>query len=154
MAQYKPATKQELQYLVQDETIYLGNINTSLITDMSGLFEFSKREDFRGIETWDVSNVTNMVGIFYGTAQFNQNINSWDVSNVTDMAWMFCGAKSFNQDISGWDVSNVINMEAMFRGAVNFDQNISIWNVSGVKNMTKMLSDSRLKNHPPSWYHE
>ena len=33
-------------------------------------------------------------------------IETWDVSNITDMSGMFSGAESFNQDISGWDVSS------------------------------------------------
>ena len=35
---YKPQTKDELKELLKDENIYLGDINTSLITDMSALF--------------------------------------------------------------------------------------------------------------------
>ena len=38
MHKYKPETKEGLQKLVQDENIYLGDIDTSLITDMSELF--------------------------------------------------------------------------------------------------------------------
>ncbi|HEG5033987.1 TPA: BspA family leucine-rich repeat surface protein, partial [Campylobacter coli] len=35
---YTPKTKEELQALVEDESIYLGDIDTSEITDMSYLF--------------------------------------------------------------------------------------------------------------------
>ena len=40
---------------------------------------------------------------------FNQDISGWDVSNVTNMAGMFLGNQYFNQDLSSWDVSNVTN---------------------------------------------
>ena len=73
---YKPETKEELKVLVDNESISLGDINTSKITDMSGLFYESQRDNYTGIE-------------------------SWDVSNVTDMSKMFEYARSFNQDISG-----------------------------------------------------
>ena len=36
---YKPTTKQELKVLVNDLSIDLGDIDTSLITDMRRLFE-------------------------------------------------------------------------------------------------------------------
>ncbi len=36
---YKPQTREELIILIQDENIYLGDIDTSLITDMSELFK-------------------------------------------------------------------------------------------------------------------
>ena len=48
---YQPKTKDELKQLCKDESVYLGDIDTSLITDMSELFAHSKRQDFSGIET-------------------------------------------------------------------------------------------------------
>ncbi|MEI0496392.1 hypothetical protein R4J09_13435 [Brachyspira intermedia] len=43
---YKPTSRKELKDLVTDESIYLGDIDTSLITDMSGLFEFFNRDNY------------------------------------------------------------------------------------------------------------
>jgi len=40
---------------------------------------------------------------------FNQDISMWNVSNVTNMQQMFYGTTNFNQNISGWNVVNVIN---------------------------------------------
>jgi surface protein len=44
-----------------------------------------------------------MRDMFWGT-EFNGDISLWDVSNVTDMAGIF-NSSTFNQNISGWDVS-------------------------------------------------
>ena len=113
---YHPKTKTELLKLCKDKKVYLGDIDTSKITDMSELFssyyETCYRRDFSGIESWNISNVTNMSKMFFNSS-FNQDIGSWDVSNVRDMSWMFSDS-SFNQDISSWDVSNVTNMSSMF----------------------------------------
>lgn len=98
MKKYKPTTKKELESLVKNRSIKLSDIDTSLITDMSELFQESKRKDFSGIETWDVSNVTNMNAMFRDARRFNQDISSWNVSNVENMAGMFRGAKSFDQN--------------------------------------------------------
>jgi len=92
---------------------------------------------------WDVSNVTNMQGMFVGTS-FNQNIGIWDVSNVTNMSNMFVGS-AFNQDIGSWDVSKVINMGAMFQSSP-FNQDISSWNVSNVSIMTQMFQQASAFN--------
>ena len=66
-------------------------------------------DQFGDINTWDVSNVTDMSYLFYeqGPHPFNENISNWDTSNVTDMSYMFNGASSFNQDISSWCVTNI-----------------------------------------------
>ena len=109
---------------------------TSLITYMSGTFSNSSFN--QDINTWDVSNVTNMYNMFQNATAFNQDISSWDVSNVTDMSNMFQGS-AFNQDISSWDVSNVKNMSNMFNGAAAFNQDISSWDVSSVTNMNSMF---------------
>nr|WP_086268878.1 DarT ssDNA thymidine ADP-ribosyltransferase family protein [Campylobacter sp. P0103] len=99
---YAPQSKDELKGLIYDEDIYLGDIDTSAITDMSELFAWSGREDFSGIENWDVSSVTNMSGMFAGRENFNQPLDSWDVSSVANMSWMFSGCNNFNQPLDSW----------------------------------------------------
>ena len=160
---YKPKTKEELVEAIKKE-IYevqgtknkpnwkadLNCIDTSLITDMSGLF--SDRfgfEEFNGnISQWNVSNVTNMESMFrYG--KFNRPIENWDVSNVTNMLFMF-SESSFNQDISNWNTSNVTDMYGMFYNS-NFNQDISKWNVSNVTDMSYMFSTSNFNQDISNW---
>ena len=125
----------------------------SLVTDMSDLFKNNSTFN-QNISTWDVSNVTNMSGMFYGAVTgsataFNQPIGDWDVSNVTNMSRMFYGATAFNQPIGDWDVSSVTDMSAMFLSSalisdVNaFNQPIGNWNVSNVTDMGNMFSYAR-----------
>lgn len=63
MAKYSPKSCDELKELVDDESVNLGDIDTSAITDMSGVFD-CEREDFSGIEKWDTSKVKNMGSVF------------------------------------------------------------------------------------------
>ena len=94
------------------------------------------------LNSWDVSNVKNMVGMFNQQAGFNEDISGWDVSNVTSMDQMFEACFSFNQDLSGWNVSNVTSMSDMFNNATAFNQNLSGWNVSKVTNVEYMFSNA------------
>ena len=109
----KPTSTKELAELVQDESVCLGDIDTSLITDMTELFRDSMRKNFDGLETWDTSNVTTMKGMFCMAKYFNHPIGDWNVSKVEDMSYMFCEAPAFNQPLEGWDVSKVRNMESI-----------------------------------------
>ncbi|EAJ8747121.1 BspA family leucine-rich repeat surface protein [Campylobacter jejuni] len=139
MAKFTPETKEELKALVEDESIYLGDIDTSKITDMSELFKNSTRTDFSGIEKWDVSNVENMKGMFWFCERFNQDISSWDVSNVKNMSGMFYNCYYFNQPLNDWNISKVKDMKEMFHGCLSFNQDISKWDVSSVESMHGMF---------------
>lgn len=152
MAKYTPKTKDELKELVQDSSIYLGDIDTSNITNMLGLFFKSARRDFSGIESWDTSNVTDMRGMFGNASYFNHNINSWDTSRVVAMSDMFNMAERFNQPLDKWDTSNVVNMSGMFMGAKSFNQPLDSWDTSKVVDMGHMFARARLFNQPlNSW---
>ena len=56
-------------------------------------------EEYGPINNWNVSNVTNMNGLFKDKTTFNDNISGWDVSNVTNMNNMFNSATSFNKPL-------------------------------------------------------
>ena len=145
---YKPQTKEELKKLVEDENIYLGDIDTSLITDMSELFKNSKRVNFEGLETWDTSNVVNMSSMFELAEKFNYNINSWDVSKVENMSKMFWECKKFNQPLNKWNISNVNNVQSMFGNCSIFNQNIENWNTSNIKIFSFMFYNCLNFNQP------
>jgi len=120
------------------------NINSwdvSSVTSMYGMFGGTAFN--QDISSWDVSSVEGMYNMFTRTA-FNQDISSWDVSSVADMTAMFYYATAFNQDISSWDVSSVTKMSGMFDSATAFNQDISSWDVSSVTHMDGMLKDAIL----------
>ena len=143
---FTPQTREELLKLVKNLSINLGDIDTSKITDMSGLFRGTQRTDFSGIEKWDVSKVEDMNNMFRRAESFNADISNWDVGNVRDMGCMFSEATSFNQPIGKWNVGNVENMSCMFDGATSFNQPIGDWNVSNVENMYAMFYCARAFN--------
>lgn len=111
-------------------------------------------------ETWNVINVTNMMGVFLDDDEFNEPIGAWDVSNVTNMGFMFESAAKFNQPIGAWDVSSVVDMHAMFRNAYRFNQPLGFddvdgneipnggWDVSEVRLMEMMFKGAQAFNQP------
>jgi surface protein len=65
-----------------------------------------------------------MSGMFEGVSSFNQNLGPWDVSNVTDMHGMF--SEAFNQNIRCWDVSNVFEMGICFKGHLHSTRTLDV----------------------------
>lgn len=134
---YIPKTKEELKELVKNENIYLGDIDTSLITDMSYLFYESQRWDFSGINNWNTSSVTNMAGMFLRCISFNESL-SLDTSNVTNMRWMFKDCIKFNSELN-FDTRKVNDMSSMFEGCISFNQLLD-FDLDNVKDMSRMFS--------------
>ena len=119
--------------------------NVSSVTNMEGLF--SGAAIFNAdISAWDVSAVTNMYGMFYKATAFSADISYWNTSSVTHMNYMFYEASAFIANISDWDVSSVINTYNMFWGAENFNANISDWDVSSVEYMGGMFGGAKAFN--------
>ncbi|WP_298477165.1 BspA family leucine-rich repeat surface protein [uncultured Maribacter sp.] len=112
----------------------LNTWDVSNISDISGAFSYADNFNIN-IGSWDVGNVMNMDNLFAGAVSFNQDISNWDVSNVTSMNSVFSGAESFNQNLNTWNVSNVVGMQYLFSGAKSFNQDVSSWNVSSVQYM-------------------
>ena len=142
-------TKAELQAAVDlyvdsksiaiDHYGYINTWDVSNITDMSHLFR-DKNTFNENIANWDTSNVNNMAHMFRSTS-FNQDIGGWDTSNVTIMYAMFY-ISPFNQDIGNWNTSNVNMMSAMFGRASSFNQDIGSWDTSNVTDMIFMFEDA------------
>ena len=135
----------------------LTNLSMSKVTDMQYMFHRTGRSldsktDFtiKGIEDWDVSNVTNMHYTFATSGIYAPNYNignlgKWDVSNVTNMNRMFqsAGMRATNVyigDLTNWKTGKVTDMSAMFE---NFADKAPTWNIGNlgkwdVSNVTDM----------------
>jgi surface protein len=119
------------------------NINTwdvSNVKTMKGMFDACENFN-QPLEKWDVSNVKTMKGMFNSCENFNQPLEKWDVYSVKTMKKMFNFCKKFNQPLNSWDVSNVENMDWMFWNCNQFNQPLNTWNVYNVKNMEHMFND-------------
>ena len=95
------------------QLISLSKIDTSKVTNMKALFYKSDREDFTGIEEWDVSNVTGFELCFAQCRTFNAPIEKWGdkIKNARTFEKMFWNAECFDRPIGAhWDTSSATNM--------------------------------------------
>jgi surface protein len=56
---------------------------------------------------------------------FKGNTGSWNVSNVTNIGGMFNGSGAFNRDISSWDVSQVTDKRCLLQISLRFPSAVS-----------------------------
>jgi len=149
----QPKTKKELIQIIKDtidkEGYYadLNFIDTSRVTDMSGLFH--DIPDFNGdISKWNTSKVETMESMF-DNSLFKGDISKWDVHNVENM-WAMFSESVFNSDISKWNVRKVKNMSFMFHKA-KFNQDISKWDVRNAENLAFMFNESKFNQDISKW---
>jgi surface protein len=118
----------------------IGSWDVSNVTNMTGLFRH--RKDFDVQLNWDVSNVTDMSYMFEGCQNFNRALTykgtPWNVSKVITMRDMFHDCRKFNKPLD-WETDNVIDMMGMFRGCHMFNSDLN-FNTSNVKNMDHMFA--------------
>jgi len=137
---YRPKDRDELEKLIMDcyrDKLYLLDIDTSLVTDMSDIFNYhyyKKRYKININDIWENPN---------------NDISQWNISVVTDINYMFVNSK-FNGDISNWNTSNITNMMGMFWGS-EFNRDISPWDVSNVTYMNYMFNSSKFNHDLSPW---
>ena len=72
---YVPLNNRELIAVANNDDIPLNEIDVHYVSDFSNVFAYSEREDFSGIENWDISHVTDMTDMFCSVD--SENIPSW-----------------------------------------------------------------------------
>jgi hypothetical protein len=161
---FKPETRHELKSAVSLWCIdrkqalikygHIGTWYTSLITDMSYVFE-GKKNFNDDISLWDVSNVINMNNMFDGCHNLNKPLNYWNISNVTSTYEMFRCCFNFDQDLNYWDVSKLVNTESMFYRCRSFSHTLFKWRLSSAKYVSHMFCGCykfrRLSTHMRAW---
>ena len=130
------------------EELNLSGWDTSQVTDMSDMFSWSiNLEEIIGIEDFNTSNVTNMSKMFKDDRKLSElNLNGWSTSQVTDMSRMFDECNSLEEiDMSSWDTSNVTDMSEMFINCDSLTElDLSNFNTSNVTNMYRMFMSCNL----------
>ncbi len=150
----------------------LGNLDTSKVTYMSGMFYECSSLPSLDVSNFDTSNVISMDSMFYKCSSLTSlDVSNFDTSNVKYLSVMFDGCTSLTSlDVSNFNTSNVLNMAYMFynyggdkiKGIENFDTSnvyymhymfygcsnltsldLSKWNTSKVKMMKSMFENSK-----------
>ena len=151
---YSPVTiyaPVDSSYLFNDcyntTTFKLAKLNTSNVTNMSGMFFSCMDVTTLDLSGFNTSKVTNMSSMFYfdGGDITSLDVSSFDTSNVTNMSTMFALTDNYSLKSiifsSKFVTTNVTSMDLMFSGChVLQSLDLSNFNTSNVKNMYGMFN--------------
>jgi len=148
--------------------MFTGCSNLSPLVDLSGwqtrnlllaegLFGSCSQFGGLGIDRWNTSSVTNMIGMFHNCVGLLPNLDFtpgkggnpgiWNTANVRAMDSMFFGCAVTGVGIGLWSTQSVQTMTGMFafcpKLVVDFTPgkggNTAVWNTGNVFNMQKMF---------------
>ena len=124
------------------KSIVLNNVNTSQVTDISGMFAYlgnnNKLLETLDLSSFDTSHVTNMQELFKSSTSLQTlDLSSWDTSEVKEASEMFYEATGLTQlNISNWDFSNIQNCKKF----------LELNNSLAILNMTNFIFPSDSSN--------
>lgn len=145
-------------------------LDTSRVTTMDymckSLGNAADQLEMKGLEGWDVSNVTSM-SMTFGYMAYNAegpvtigDLSAWDVSNVTNMSRAFSDVGYYTTDFKlcgfeNWNTANVTNMSSMFQRTGKYDPDwyldLTCWNVNNVTLHNEFNLGVEFKITPPNW---
>ena len=118
-------------------------LNTSLVTDMTGMFSGCSKLDGLDLSGFDTGNVVSMGYMFKNCENlyYELNISSFDTQNVKYMYGMFSGCRRLVElDLSSFDTRNVEVTASMFENCSRLEcLDLSKWDTSSVTDMTYMF---------------
>ncbi len=116
--------------------------NARPTTTFQWFYELENLSSIVNIENLNTSEVTDMSGMFLQCTSLTElDLSHFDTSKVTDMSYMFCWCTSLeNLDLSSFNTSKVDNMYYMFYYCPKLvSLNVSSFNTSNVTNMGFMF---------------
>lgn len=128
----------------------LGNLNTSNVTSMCGMFNYCFKLQTFDIDKLQTASVTDMANMFYNCKSLTSlDVSHFETGAVTDMSAMFkaIGDKITSLDLSNFNTQNVEDMNNMF-AYINMMETLDLtsFNTSSVKNMNRMFESPCFKH--------
>ena len=117
-------------------------INTSKVTNMSGLFNGCASLSSVNLDSFDTEQVTNMSYMFSSCgALTGLDLSGFNTVNVTEMQNMFSGCKAITEiNLNGFDTQKVTNMSYMFNGCADITNlQLNDFVTTGLTNMNSMF---------------
>ena len=118
------------------------NLNTSMVEDMSGMFEECRALAAIDLSHFNTENVTSMADMFFRCKTLEKlDLSSFNTSKVKNLDLMFYQCEKIKSlDLSNFDTQNVVYMFGVFNGCTALTSlNVSSWNTENAKDMHSLF---------------
>ncbi|EKX93175.1 BspA family leucine-rich repeat surface protein [Alloprevotella sp. oral taxon 473] len=126
------------------KAIDLSHFDTEKVTNMSEMFAGCKSLSSLDLTTFNTSKVTDMSEMFAGCRDMvKANVSSFNTAAVTTLDMMFAGCSSLTSlDLTHFNTTNVTDMGLLFGGCSSLQQlDLSSFNTSNVTDMGFMFNE-------------
>lgn len=105
-------------------------------TDYRNLFYYCKLESL-DLSNWDVSNVTDITYMCYGSDLITLNMANWNLNSLTKIYNPFYSCKKLKTlNVTGWNISNVTEICNLLTNCTALEEfDLSSWDTSHVTDM-------------------
>ena len=120
----------------------IGNLNTSEVKDMAGMFYCCSRLTSLNLSNFNTAKVQDMSYMFSGCPGLTSlDLSNFNTDNVTNMNWMFFGCSGLTSlNLSSFNTTNVTNMSGMFYDCSHLTSlDLSGFNTENVTSMSQMF---------------
>ena len=122
------------------------NLNTSEVTDMTGMFAGCEKLASIDVLSFNTSKVTSMAAMFDRCSSLGWlELRNFNTANVTNMQQMFEGCGCESLDLTHFNTAKVTNMSNMFYGCTKLARlDVHSFNTAEVTNMASMFLGTNL----------
>ena len=120
----------------------IGNLNTSEVTNMAGMFQKCRLIESLDVSGWNTSKVKTMSNMFANCSKLGTlDLSGFNTQAVTNMTSMFSGCTALTSlNLSGWNTKNVTRMNGMFASCSALTAlDVKHFNTQNVTDMSRMF---------------
>ena len=139
----KPKSMKNMFYGTILKKITFEEIDTSLVTDMSHLFENCGQLEEIDISKFNMASVTDINSMFFNCVKLAKiDTRNFETSKVNNISNLFESCESITElDLSNFDTANVVDMNSTFRFCINIKViDVRSFDTSQVTNMYDMFA--------------
>ena len=125
-------------------SVDVSGFNTNKVTALASMFYKCSTLNVLNLENFDTQNVTDMNRMFWGCTNLKKlTMSNFDTHNVTNFYCMFTNCSSLKSiDVSGFDTEKATNIRAMFAGCNSLESvNLSSFNTEGVSDLGLLFAE-------------